>query len=560
MSGPAARAIFERAVPVPMRDGVVLQAEVMRPDTDERAPVLLLRNPYPAQAARMVVDYARATEAGFAVVAQHCRGTGPSAGTFDPWATEEADGVDTVAWCAAQPWSNGSVVMIGGSYLGHTQTFAAGGAPPALKAMAPSIVPASPYSLTYNGGALCLGSALGWASGQAFLKLLRDQQQGVDFGADLFALFMETGDAERLLRTAPLRDLPTLNRVFPAFREWLDHPTYDDWWKARDVPDRPPIPGFFTAGWWDLFLPGSVAEFDRARHPGSRLVIGPWSHMLATSAHGEVLYGQLAAANMNDHLGQQLAFLRAHADGAAPEPSPTPVRLFVMGANTWRDEPAWPLARARSERHYLHRDGGLGPAAPATDAAPLTFAFDPLDPVPTLGGRNLLVGSDGGHRTGPTDHRQLDTRRDILRFTSDVLTGEVEVTGPVSVTLHAATTTVDTDWTAMLLDVWPDGRAFNVAEGILRARHHAGVHRVAFVEPGTVQRFEIDLAATSMVFKAGHRMRVDVSSSSFPRYDRNPGTGGLSADTAEAAFVTALQTVFVDAQRASWITLPIVDG
>jgi uncharacterized protein len=558
MSG--ADAVMEFAVAVPMRDGTVLRADVFRPAGNTPVPVILLRNPYPSAVHRMALDHFRAVEMGFAIVSQSVRGTGKSDGVFNPWEAETDDGVDTIAWCAAQPWSTGVVGTYGMSYLGHTQTYAAAGSPPALVAMAPTVVPASPYDLTYNGGALMLASTLGWVLMQSVMRMMRAMGRGEDVGADLGEWMATTADHWTLCRHTPLRDIPILERQFPSWQQWLDHPTHDDWWHSVDVPDRPAIPGFYTAGWWDLFLRGSIDEFNREpTHPKSRLIIGPWSHMNFGSAHGEVYYGPSAAANMMDIEGQRLDFLSRYLIPGKPEPEGPRVRLFVMGRNQWRDEEAWPLTRRADTRFYLHADGSLSSVAPSTEAPPKTFVFDPLDPAPTLSGRNLVPGGEGGFVIGPVDQRLTNERTDILRFVTEPLTEEVEVTGDLLVTIHAATDAVDTDWTATLIDVWPDGRAFNVSDGIIRARHRSGNDRSILLPANEPHDFTIDLAATSQAFLPGHRIRVDISSSNFPRFDRNPGTGALSTDVAEDTFVIQHQTLFLDTARPSYITLPIIN-
>jgi uncharacterized protein len=261
------RAIVEFDVPMPARDGTILRADVMRPDTDEPVPAILMRNPYPPAAARQQLDQLRAVSMGFAIVAQSCRGTSASDGSFEPWVMEESDGVDAVAWCAAQPWSTGKVAMFGGSYLAHTQSYAAAGLPPALVAIAPSIAPSSPYDLTYNGGALCL-SSLGWALGMAFMRLMRAAQAGEDVMAD----FMELGPLftmpfDELCRTAPLRDLRTLHRIFPAFEQWLDHPTYDDWWHGVSEHLCSGMVGHFRTGFAARVQPFSPSELADHRRP-----------------------------------------------------------------------------------------------------------------------------------------------------------------------------------------------------------------------------------------------------------------------------------------------------
>ncbi len=556
---PRSEAIVTFGTPIMMRDGTVLRADVFRPATADPVPVLLVRNPYPPIVARSQLDQFRAVEMGFAVVAQSVRGTSDSEGVFDPWQSEESDGVDTIAWCAAQSWSNGKVAMYGPSYLGHVQLFAAGGATPALAAMSPAVVPSGPYDLTYAGGALLLASSLGWALMQALMQMMRAMASGRYVSADLAEWRETTANHWALCRTTPLRDMPILERWFPAWQQWLDHPRHDDWWHSVDLKDRPAIPTFQTAGWWDIFLRGSLDEFNRPpRHPNSRIAIGPWSHINMSTAHGDVFYGPNAGSGPTDIEGQRLDFLSRYVMPDRPEPEGPIVRIFVMGRNVWRDEAAWPLARARDVRYYLHADGGLSPTVPKSDVEPSRFVFDPHDPVLTLGGRNLVPGSEGGFVTGPHDHRRHDQRNDILRFGTEPLAADLEVTGELRMHLCSATSGADTDWTAMLLDVHPDGRAYNVADGIIRARHHAGTDRDAFIPAGEPHLFEIDLVATSHVFLAGHRIRVDISSSNFPRFDRNPGTGALSTDAAESTFISVQQTVFHDAQRASWITLPVI--
>jgi uncharacterized protein len=246
-------------------------------------------------------------------------------------------------------------------------------------------------------------------------------------------------------------------------------------------------------------------------------------------------------------------------DGAA-EPDGPRVRLFVMGDNVWRDEDDWPLERTEWAHWYLHADGSLAPSEPGEFDPPAHYVHDPADPVPTVGGANLLAGGAGGvtWQPGPRDQRHVEARTDVLCFSSSVLPADLEVTGPVSVTLHAATSAADTDFTAKLVDVWPDGRALSVADGIVQARYRSGDGMSRPAAPGRVYRYTIDLMATSQVFKAGHRLRVDVASSNFPCYDRNPGNGAPAATATAADFTVAEQTVFLDAGRPSYITLPVI--
>jgi putative CocE/NonD family hydrolase len=342
---------------------------------------------------------------------------------------------------------------------------------------------------------------------------------------------------------------------------------------AARAEAHPELPALTIGGWFDIFLRGTLDNWKALpQHPRSRLVIGPWGHIHRGSALGEIDYGNSASGIINDLMAQQLGFLAEILEPVPAQPSPLPsppgfatgepgrppIRLFAMGANRWRETTSWPPPEARVTDLYLHPSGGLSPAPPSADAPPEGFVFDPLHPVPTIGGANLMSTSEGAYQVGPWDQSPLDARTDILRFQTPPLEADVEVVGPLSVTLWAATSAVDTDWTAKLIDVWPDGRAINVADGILRARYHAGTERIDYPAPDEPREYVIDLIATAQLFAAGHRIRVDVSSSNFPRFDVNPGNGGQMADVPKSEYMTARQTIFLDAERPSRISLPIV--
>ena len=553
-------ALVDFDVPVPARDGTVLRADVMRPRTDRTVPVILLRTPYGQAASRMQLEWLRAIQEGFAVVSQSVRGTGTSAGTFEPWRHEAADGADAVAWCAAQPWSSGAVGMLGSSYLGQAQLYAAGAASAALRAIAPGVTPSHPYEMLHEGGAFHLGFAVSWASGGALLQLNRRQAQEPRADADetMARLLDVANDPWAAFRTRPLRAIPAIADSLPAWADWLDHPSRDGWWNRLDLPPRPEVPALFTTGWWDVFASGSLAEWERQpRHPGSRLIIGPWSHALDGEVHGEVWYGRSSAAPAQDVAGEALRFLGRHVDvGARRGEDGPPVRYFLMGANAWCDADEWP-PRTTPERWYLRSGGGLTREHPEVRDDPVGFDHDPLDPVPTLGGRNLLQASLGALLAGPMDQASLDGRADLARFTSGVLAAEHVVTGTVTVSLEVRTTAADSDWTAKLVDVGPDGRGFNVVDGIVRARYRNGTDRARLAPAGEPFRVEISLGPVAHAFLAGHRLRVEVAGSNFPRFDPNPGTGGSAADLPASDYVQARHTLHLDAERASWLSLPV---
>ncbi|MCG2624779.1 CocE/NonD family hydrolase [Arthrobacter sp. I2-34] len=558
---------------VPMRDGVVLAATVYRRSSGEPRPVLLVRTPYNEQMSR-TLPVAPALEAGFAVVVQNCRGTARSEGELWAFENETQDGLDTIEWLLGQPWSNGQVCMFGPSYLGMSQLAVSGHRPKGLAAIVP-IVATHHYrdGLVFNQGALQLGQALGWHTLKTAQTLGERATRGEDVGSQLGAFFAMTRDMESSYRTLPLTALSAISDVLPSWTKWLEQETEPDYWKRISYADRrtrTEVPALHVGGWFDLFLRGTLdnfttisqgAESAEAR-ANQHLIIGPWTHADYTGAAGELFFGAGSALAVRLE-EQQLRFLRESVDGT-PTTLPT-VQIFVMGANVWRVENEWPLARTDWQKWYLQPGGGLSPQEPAPGADDddrwLGFTHDPHHPVPTVGGGTLIQGGpDGGagYMPGPRDQRGLDARTDILRFTGPVLEQDMEVTGPLRVTLHAATSARDTDFTAKLIDVWPDGRALGVADGIVRARYRHGMDEPAPVEPGQVYEYTIDLAATSQVFKKGHRLRVDIASSNFPCYDRNSGSGKPAGDVTAEDFTTAEQQIFCSAAHPSYIHLPVI--
>ncbi|WP_063780562.1 CocE/NonD family hydrolase [Nonomuraea sp. SBT364] len=517
------RVIVEHDAPMPMRDGTVLRGSVHRRADGGPFPALLVRTPY-GEGSFRPVPVTPALEAGFAVVLQHCRGRGSSDGEFRPWLDEGADGHDTIAWIASQPWSNGEVVMSGTSYPAGCALQAAATRPPGLKAVVASMTPHDFHDgLKYHGGALALGSAVNWGALQAMLGLTHAAEAGEDTAAGFRELLPVLADQAAAVRTLPVRDIPGI----PWWRDWTGHPERDAYWEDLAGTlrhDRIEVPVMHVAGWFDLFLGGTL---ENHRRLGGPLVVGPWTHL---PAGGALDFGFSASPQAIRLEQRQLAFLRGADTGPA-------VKIFVMGDDVWRDENAWPLARAVETRYHLHAGGLLSPDPPAS-AAPATFTHDPRDPVPTTGGATLLADHTN---VGPQDQRDVELRPDVLSYTTGVLAADVEVTGPVRVILRAETSAAATDWTAKLVDVHPGGRAMSVTDGIVRTSTPSGTYTV-------------DLVATSQVFKAGHRIRVDVSSSNFPRFDRNPGTGRPAAEATGADLVVQHQKVYPD----SHIVLPIV--
>ncbi|GAA4623194.1 CocE/NonD family hydrolase [Cellulomonas oligotrophica] len=542
--------VVERGVPVPLADGTVLRATVHRPVTDAPVPVVLALTPYPVDAVRAEIGEDALVERGVAVVVVALRGTGASDGTFVPWAGHRADGWDVVDWCARQEWSTGAVVGWGRSYLAQTLLAVAAAGHPALRALHLAVVPGDPVGVVYRDGALLLGSALGWVTAMARAEIARAAAAGQDVAADL-AAWEELAEAgEQVALDGVVVDHPVLARWFPAWRDWVTHPPTDPGWAERALLPRPALPTFLVAGWHDVFRDLTL-DLLRSCPPGSRLVVGPWGHGPAGRALGEVDHGRVAARGAEAVAAQGLDFLVAHATGAPVDDGPR-VRLLVTGEGAWRDLEDWPPPATATPWH-LQPGGVLAPDAAPGAAAPSTYVADPAAPVPTVGGPNLFARGDAARGTGPWERRVLDGRRDVLRFDSAPLGDAVTVVGDVVATLWVATDALDADWTATLVDVHPDGTALGVVDGVVRAGQVLGP-----VPPGEVREVTVRLGAAAHAFAAGHRLRLEVASASFPRFDVNPGTGGLAALTGPAGRRVAHQRVHHDAAHPSRVVLPVV--
>lgn len=549
-----------------------------------RCPVVLMRTPYDKSQAfgRAAGSGALGLEAvkrGFAVVIQDTRGRFKSEGEFTPFVHEAEDGYDTIEWVAKQPWSNGKTGMFGGSYVGATQWLAATSQPPHLTAIAP-LITASDYheGWTYQGGAFELGFNLSWALGALTMRNGENLARRLGLSPERLEEMLDATDAMAgAFRALPLSSQPFLERDEAAYYfDWLSHSADDRFWKGLRIEghhQKIGIPSLNVGGWYDIFLMGTIRNYglmrsaggsDDARR-GARLVIGPWSHTaLAANAAGTIDYGQRAGAAGIDLDDATLRFyerwLMGAQNGVDREP---PVRIFVMGENRWRDEKEWPLARAKRTRYYLHSagkansrrgDGALSTSAPH-DERPDMFLYDPVHPVPTRGGGLCCAPWAGALPAGPMDQRAKEDRPDILVYSTPALERDVEVTGPVRATIWASSSAVDTDFTAMLVDVAPSGEAINLCDGILRARWRSSRAKPSLLVPGRAEKFEIDLVATSNLFKKGHRVRLEVASSNFPRFDRNLNTG-KGPDSAEV--VVATNTVFHDTQRASYVEMDVL--
>jgi putative CocE/NonD family hydrolase len=548
---------------VPMRDGVSLSADVYLPVGDGPWPVLLTRTPY--DNTRLVEIGIWWAERGYAYVGQDVRGRYDSEGTFIYYHAEVEDGYDTIDWIGRQAWCDGNVGMTGGSYLGQTQYLAAITQHPLLKAICPRVMGDNLWDgRVWTSGAFALGSNATWSS-----RTMTQTTQRLDHF-----------DWPRLFRHLPLSDIPNvMGKNNLAYAEWTAEPEYGEWWEYPSIDEhyeQVTVPALHIGGWYDLYARGVIRNFAGIReHGGSDLarehqhvIYGPWNHPQAGSHFfpGYTNCGdrEFGSQSKLDTLAIELAWfdhwLKGVDNGIDREP---PVRIFVMGADVWREEAEWPLARTEWTPWYLSSDGNaqtlvgdgtLSPEPPAAGTPPDTYRYDPENPVPTRGGCNCC--NPEIVPWGVFDQREIEFRPDVLCFTSTPLEQDLEITGPVKAVIHASTDGPDTDFTAKLCDVYPDGRSWNLCDGIVRGRHRNGRGPAEFLMPGHIYEFEIDLWVTSNVFKAGHRIRLEISSSNFPRFSRN-----LNTDEPVPSATTirvATNTVYHDADHPSHILLPVI--
>ncbi len=555
------RAMYD--VRVPMRDGVTLSADVFLPkDEPGPFPVILYRTPYDnADTLRLTMHIDDAifyAQNGYAYVTQDARGRNDSDGKFYAWVNEFDDGFDTVEWIGIQPWCDGNVGMSGSSYVGNVQWQSAVMGSRCLKTIVPRVIGNNHHEAPhYQGGAFQLALNATWT----FMVTGRTWQN-----IDLY-------NWDQLFTVLPLKDLlKAAGKDIPHFQDWIDHPDYDDYWKALSTEERygdVGIPVFQIGGWYDTFCAGTLHNFVGMRERGGsdmarqnqKVIMGPWIHNASKFTHaGEYDFGKASVLDLTEiELRWFDRWLKGKQNGID---SGAPLRIFVMGINEWRDEQEWPLARTRFTPYYLHSGGsansllgdGTLSTEPPADEPQDSYTYNPAFPTPSRGGNNCCVPDLVPW--GAYDQRPVEHRSDVLVYTSEPLEEDLEVTGPVIVKLFASTDGRDTDFTAKLVDVHPDGYARNLCDGIIRGRYRESTESQRLLEPGTVYEFTIDLFPTSNVFLKGHMIRVDISSSNFPRFDRNPNTGNRFGYDAEMR--VAQQGVFHDPVHASHVILPVI--
>jgi len=561
--------IIEKDAPIPLRDGVVTLADIYRPESAAKVPTLVSRTPYGKaanQGIALMPDPLRLAELGYATAIVDVRGRFGSQGDWNPFQHEADDGYDTVEWVAAQDWCNGRTGIFGISYFGATAILAAGRRPPSLRCAVPILTSADYYEgWIYQGGCLQLGFAANWG---LMLAAGDPARQSPEAMGALVGAIVTPGT----LDARPLAAMPGLSgtSVEGWWKDWITHERRDAFWEqTRPSADyaRFEVPMLHVGGWYDLFGGGTVNNFQgmsAAAHSPQYLVMGPWGHGSFDRSIGEVDFGLFSHPlffGLPDFY--QGFFDRYLKDKPFEKPA---VSYFLMGANEWRNAETWPPANTMTLIWYLHSqgaantskgDGTLDEAQPSSFEAADAFTYDPANPVPTNGGP-IFHGLAGGTKNlpGPRDQSGIELREDVLCYTSVPLDTPLVIAGPVTMSLWASTDAPDTDWTAKLLYVLPDGRSFPLCEGILRASCREGLDRKSAVTANTPLLYEIDLTNTAYRFEKGQRIRVDISSSNAPRFRPNPNTDeALASATASRA---AYQRIHHDAEHPSCIKLSVL--
>jgi len=546
-----------------MRDGIILRADILLPSAAGKFPVLVYRTPYGRQSASAWTTFHKAVARGYAVVIQDVRGRYASEGEFDPYQHEGRDGYDTIEWAAVQPWSNGVVGTFGLSYPGAVQWLAAVEDPPHLKAMIPAMTFSTPRNFFYSGGVFD-GSWLDWI----WLNIAPDARKRKNLtGPKSYreAAASWKTEQQRLQSFLPLSELPDLKQTAPFYYQWLAHPAADLWWDWADLSGkyhRVHAAVLNISGWYDeAYGPdGATTNFKglldvrkNQKNSGTATIIGPWTHgELERSKAGERDFGKSAALDYDETILRWMDhYLKGVDNGVEKE---SPVRIFVMGDNIWRDEAAWPLPRTRESSFYLssakQRETQFFSLnkSPCVRCEPTEFVSDPTHPV-----------TDPYQDFGAHDYRSFADRKDVLFFDSQPLPGDLEVTGQICAEMYVSADVPDFDLWVRILDVAPDGTAYNLMSpglDVLRASYRNASLKPKLLEPGKIYRLDLDRLLTSNVFKTGHRIRVQVSGAFFPHFSRNLQTGNSEITSSEMR--VGRIHVYNDAEHPSRIILPVI--
>ncbi len=535
---------------VRMRDGVELSADIYRPNEAGQFPVIVSRTPYTKTSGSTLRIARYFGSNGYVFITMDVRGRGDSDGKFVPYVNDAQDGYDTIEWAAAQEWSTGKVGTIGGSYNGAIQWLTAVKQPPHLAAMIPMVSPSDPF--------------VEWPTGQPLPASI----SWFHYTAGKVLQNMEAVDWNKLYWHLPLISMDdAMGRPNPLWDDEVKHSTLDSFWEPlryQNKFERIRVPTLGISGWYDdeqvgtpLNFAGMTTRGHESVRRSQKLLMGPWPHAINSGTKiGAVDFGSTAVIDMNALWLRWFDYwLKGIDNGMMKEP---PVRIFIMGANVWRNENEWPMARTRWTKYYFHSngrantsagDGTISTTAPGDEPAD-SYNYDPAKPV------TFITDPSFAQIGGPDDYRQVEQREDVLVYSSEPLTEEIEVCGPIRVRLSAASSASDTDFMAKLIDVWPDGYAQRLTDGMVRARFREGMDKPSLIQPGRVYTYDLDLWNTCQQYRKGHRIRIEISSSAFPKYDRNLNTGealGQSKRTAVAA-----QKIYHDREHPSYVVLPIV--
>ena len=592
-------AICQSNVMIPMRDGVCLATDIYLPafngqPASGKFPVILERTPYDKAGSGNVTNGTYYARRGYVCAIQDVRGRFVSEGEWYPFAKEAPDGYDTVEWLAAQAWSDGQVGTMGASYCGSDQSALATLNPPHLSTMIVAVGASNYYhcSMRQNGALeqrfMIYAFRMATTSKEAFAD--------ANIKAAVDRAFANVGE---WVSRAPLKKGTSPLRMLPNYEQWVidlfTHGEYDDYWKQRGYAisqyyeEHADVPTLYLGGWYDSYARATCENYtalSKMKQSRQVLMMGPWTHGgWGVSNAGDVDFGSHSFINYND---LRLAWFDHFLKGMHTEVADwSPVKIFVMGTGEgipnyqgrlhhsgyWRDEQDFPLRDTQFTPYYLHADGDLSITRPTVDGSTSRFSFDPRDPVPTIGGgisaADPIMGAGAFDQRGNSrffgckDTLPLNARSDVLTFQTPPLENDVEVTGPITVKLHASSSACDTDFTAKLIDVcplsddYPDGLAINLTDSIIRARYRNGWEAPELLEPGKVYEFAFELYPTSNIFKKGHRIRLDISSSNWPRFDANPNTGGDLG--VERRLEIAAQTIHHEPEHPSHVVLPIIE-
>ncbi|MGB9405595.1 MAG: CocE/NonD family hydrolase [Candidatus Acidiferrales bacterium] len=545
---------FDRRVK--MRDGVELSADVYRPDAPGQFPVILDRTPYvkASGGTRRVDRMRKYVEQGYVFVVMDVRGRGDSDGHFIPYRADGEDGYDAIEWCAAQPWSSGKVGTYGGSYEGMNQWLAAVQQPPHLTTMIALVSPSDQFV---------------------------EDPTGIPIPQDISWYFFTSGhvlqnddavDWSKVYEHLPYLTLDeAAGRPSQNWKDLFDHPTLDAWWEPlryQNKFDRVQVPVLHISGWYDDEQIGTPLNYigmttkgaTEAIRKNQKLLMGPWPHAVnSTSKLGDVDFGPTAVIDLDGYMLRWYDhWLKGIDNGVMSEP---PVAIFVMGTNQWVNENEWPIARTKWTNYYIHSgghantlsgDGALTTTEPAAEATEPTdgYRYDPANPTP------FITAPSFAQIGGPDDYRSVEARNDVLVYSTEPMTRETEICGPIRAEIYAASSAKDTDFMLKLIDVWPDGYAERLDDGMVRARYRDGMTSASLIEPGTIYRYNIDAWNTCEMFKIGHRIRVEIASSGVPKYDRNPNTGDPLGRT--TTMQPADQKIYHDREHPSHVILPVI--